>query len=198
MDSKHLYDKYMLRPQLKKKASHFSFGFTLIELLVVIAILGILVAITILAYSGSQGKARDARRKADLRSIQVALEQYYNDYKRYPITGVGVWVYSSASAPWISDAGSGIPIPFGSPYMNSVPVDPENGQSVAPADANYGSYVYSYYSANGQGYILVAHLENTTDPQAPASLKSVPYGNTTYGGWPFANNLGGLYSVSNP
>jgi len=52
-------------------------GFTLLELLIVIAIIGILVAMGTVSYSTAQKKARDAQRRADLKAIQNAFEQYY-------------------------------------------------------------------------------------------------------------------------
>ncbi len=53
-------------------------AFTLLELLVVIGIIGILVALGTVSYSTAQKKARDAKRKNDLKAIQNALEQYYS------------------------------------------------------------------------------------------------------------------------
>jgi prepilin-type N-terminal cleavage/methylation domain-containing protein len=53
-------------------------GFTLFELLVSISIIGILVALGTVAYSNAQRKARDARRRQDLKGMQTVLEQYYS------------------------------------------------------------------------------------------------------------------------
>jgi len=53
-------------------------GFTLIELLVVISIIGVLVAVAISSYTGAQIKARDARRRSDMKAIQSTMEQYYS------------------------------------------------------------------------------------------------------------------------
>jgi len=53
-------------------------SFTLLELLVVIGIIGLLVGLGSVSYSTAQRKARDAKRKDDLRTIQNAMEQYYS------------------------------------------------------------------------------------------------------------------------
>ena len=54
-------------------------GFSLLELLVVISIIAILVGLSAVSYSTAQKKARDARRRGDMRAIQAAYEQYYAD-----------------------------------------------------------------------------------------------------------------------
>lgn len=60
-------------------------GFSLIELLVVIAIIGILATIGLNSYQNIMKTARDAKRKSDLKDIQMAYEQYYINCKNlYP------------------------------------------------------------------------------------------------------------------
>jgi prepilin-type N-terminal cleavage/methylation domain-containing protein len=59
-------------------------AFTLIELLVVIAIIGILASIVLVSLSGAESKGRDAKRISDIRTIQLALEEFYNDHNYYP------------------------------------------------------------------------------------------------------------------
>lgn len=61
-------------------------GFTLMELLVVIAIMAILVSLGTVSYSNAQKKSRDSKRKADIKSIQNAMEQYFADNGAYPGT----------------------------------------------------------------------------------------------------------------
>lgn len=53
-------------------------GFTLIELLVVVAIIAILSVIGVAVFGGVQGRARDAKRKADVDSISKAYEATYD------------------------------------------------------------------------------------------------------------------------
>lgn len=53
-------------------------AFTLLEMLVVIGIIAVLIGVGTVSYSTAQRKARDARRKSDLRAIRDSLEQYYS------------------------------------------------------------------------------------------------------------------------
>lgn len=51
-------------------------GFTIVELLIVIVIIGILAAITVVAYNGIQGRAHDVAVQSDVRKIGQALQHY--------------------------------------------------------------------------------------------------------------------------
>ena len=59
-------------------------GFTIVELLIVIVVIAILAAITIVAYNGIQGRARDSQRVSDLKTIVKALEIYKTNNGTYP------------------------------------------------------------------------------------------------------------------
>lgn len=48
-------------------------GFTIVELLIVIVIMGILAAITIVAYNGIEGRAKAAKYQSDLNKLEKAI-----------------------------------------------------------------------------------------------------------------------------
>jgi len=101
-------------------------GFTLIELLVVIAIIGLLSTLSVVALNSARQKSRDAKRVADIKQIQTALELYYNDNNSYPAT-------LTSGSPLYSSSTSVL-------YMNAVPTAPTPADSAACASAN--DYVY--------------------------------------------------------
>ncbi|TSC71612.1 MAG: hypothetical protein G01um101470_542 [Parcubacteria group bacterium Gr01-1014_70] len=62
-------------------------GFTLIELLVVIAIIGVLASVVLATTNTARSKARDARRRAAVQQVKLALEFYYDTNNVYPPVG---------------------------------------------------------------------------------------------------------------
>jgi prepilin-type N-terminal cleavage/methylation domain-containing protein len=63
-------------------------GFTIVELLIVIVVIGILAAITIVAYNGIQDRARNSSIQSDLESFSKKLEMARIDTSDtlYPVT----------------------------------------------------------------------------------------------------------------
>lgn len=80
--------------KLLPKTSKNKNGFTLVELLVVIVILAILGVVGVTLFSGTQSRARDAKRKADIQAIADAFETNY-------VAGVGYT--TTLSATWFAD-----------------------------------------------------------------------------------------------
>lgn len=141
------------------KAKAHPKGFTLIELLVVIAIIGILASIIMVSLGSARAKGRDAKRISDIRTIQLALEEYYNDNGTYPTS-----IYNNSLAN----------------YLAVVPVDPKDSST---------PYAYSAYNSAGIancvsklpiGYHLGAGLEDVTNPALikDANAAAIPVGSS--------------------
>lgn len=76
-------------------------GFTIVELLIVIVVIGILAAITIVAFNGIQNRANDTAVQSDLTNIGKKIQAYRALNDRWPrngtdMTAVGVKVSKSA------------------------------------------------------------------------------------------------------
>jgi prepilin-type N-terminal cleavage/methylation domain-containing protein len=117
-------------------------GFTLIELMVVIAIIGLLASIITVSLSSAQAKGRDAKRVADIRTIQLALEEYYNDNGNYPPA-----IYSGN---YISPT-----------YIAAVPTDPKDNSQYFYSAYNSVPNTNCLSSNKPVKYHLAAAMEST-------------------------------------
>lgn len=61
-------------------------GFTIVELLIVIVVIGILAAITIVAYNGISNRAKTTKAQATASSIVKKMEAYNAEIGNYPAT----------------------------------------------------------------------------------------------------------------
>lgn len=107
-------------------------GFTLIELIVSVTIIAVLTVVGIVSFSGSNQKARDSKRMADMENIRMALELYRQS--------------TGSTYPSTNDYENGILVPD---YIAQIPTDPKGV-----------SYTYTP-AANGYTYILEIDLEGT-------------------------------------
>lgn len=142
----------------------FKKALSLLELIVVITIIGILATVALASYGTVQKKARDTKRKDDLKQIRSALILYYQDFKQYPPSCSpcsDVYVSSTASSEWINGLGT---------YMagGNIPRDPLQQASVGDCENTPNSYCY-YVTSKRDSFILIAQLENTNDPNVNPS-----------------------------
>ena len=143
-------------------------GFTLVEVLVTVAIISLLSAIGLQSFQAAQGRARDSKRKSDLRDLQKAIQLYYQDNKSYPVTSTTsvVWYGSEPGNLYSDNGGNWIPGLVSGGYIPQLPRDPKGGFSTNPWGNCTGlKRSYLYYS-NGIDYKLLSYCapEGTLDP----------------------------------
>lgn len=142
-------------------------GFTIVELLIVIVIIGILAAIAIVAFNGTQQRGRDAQRKSDVAAITKALELYYIDKGEYP-AGSGSTTINNAWSTTADASWATLQTKL-QPYYAKLPADPVSTPGVS---VHASGYNYAYFSNSGTGttycgsnrlqmYILVYRLEGS-------------------------------------
>lgn len=129
-------------------------GFTLIELLVVIAIIGLLSTLAVVSLNNARQKSRDAKRVADIKQVQTALELYFNDHGGYPTAVTQAGTITGAAT-----AGTVV-------YMAVVPSNPS---------PNGSTYTYANTSS-GASYTLTYTLEAATGGLASGGHTATPAG----------------------
>ncbi|MDP3762636.1 MAG: type II secretion system protein [bacterium] len=124
-------------------------GFTIMELIVVLAIAVLILAISIVFFSPSAAKSRDARREQDMKSVQNALDLYINQKGTYPACAEKIVIDGN------TDCLSSLLLSENT--IEAVPIDPlyKGAGDCGAASAR----VYCYKSTDGLSYELSYDLE---------------------------------------
>lgn len=150
-------------PVVEKHPTLFhSRGFTLIELLVVISIISLLSSVVFASVNGARAKARDAKRVADFKQIQTALEFFYDSQGRYPITGGGpTWDEHWQLFTTCLETGNGCGFTTSgfTPVISRVPQDPLDASGFSDGDPTYYT---GWEGRTEQNYILRTQLETNS------------------------------------
>lgn len=124
-------------------------GFTLIELLVVIAIIGLLATLAVISLGSARKDARDAKRQADMRTLQSAVELYINDTGSVP-SSASWTVLSTDLADYLA---------------GDAPQPPTGGTICSGSTGTWNAnYCYFYCSdTTNQDYLMGAKLESADE-----------------------------------
>jgi len=117
-------------------------GFTLLELLVVIVIIGLLAGYVAPRYFAQVGKSEVQVAKAQIESLEKALDQYRLDMRRYPSAEEGLEALVTKPA----DAQN-----WSGPYLKkSVPSDPWGHPYVYRTPGQKGEFEILSYGKDGK------------------------------------------------
>lgn len=150
-----------------KSVSSVSLGITFIELMVVATLIAILIVVGITLFNPLKQiqKSHDGKRTSELNTLQKVLEDYYNDKNRFPLPAD--ICFDAASAPRTDlygqtacschICGNSAQSPNFSPYLSSLPCDPQSPQK---------EYLYDYdcSTASPNWYRIYTKLAIESNP----------------------------------
>ena len=138
-------------------------GFTIVELLIVIVIIGILAAITIVAYNGIQNRAFNSRVQSDIKNVQKLVENYNAINGSYPSTGSLNTVRTDSNCTGGSKQTDWVP---------SVTEALPQSQANSGVSGGRGCYMYS---SDGTSYIVTAWNAINGGPQNTTMYRRLGY-----------------------
>lgn len=158
-----------------KKLTSRKHGFTLIELMIVMAIIAILAVLGIAAIQSARKTARDTQRRANAKSVQVALEAYQTAQKDYP-SPLAAFANNVYGLTCRADCGGvGIAGPLNS-YVSGDLKD-ANGSDLKSNSATATTFRYYYNRLTSQTYDLGIATETKvgTEPGALPTWNTTNY-----------------------
>lgn len=150
-------------------------GFTIVELLIVIVVIGILAAITIVAYTGTQARATYTSYRSDIETINKAILLYQADNGAYPGNN------AASGGCWTNQGTQNFISGLTPTYLTNLPLTP---------NASAGNYYAYCFKTGGVDYKLIRlvttaplpSIESTNNPDIDPSRSTRGWGIWSSGG----------------
>ena len=154
--------------RLSKK--NYNDGFTIVELLIVIGIIGILAAITVVAFNGVQQRAKSSKAQADISNVNKLVQAYKATNGEYPITAPALFAgYNTSTARTDINCGGGSKQSDWVPGISSSL--PQSGTGSIGAQNADSCYIYA---SDGTDYVLSAWNGGST-PQSTTMYRRIGF-----------------------
>lgn len=173
----------------KISRSSSTHGFTIVELLIVIVVIGILAAISIVAYSGVQNKANDAAIKTDLKNMGSLIEVSKTLNEAVPqneaqLSVVGLKAAKRSYGGHLVDGGTGFK--YNGLYCSTIAS--YQPAAFAIVSSSTSTNVYSYANGGVNTYPTASWVGSGWGTICPAIL-GVSAGNSNAGIWLYENSI---------
>lgn len=180
-------DKSLATRQMTRAALHHRNAFTLIELLVVVSIIIVLIGIALPAYQGVQNSAKKTQAKNDLLQIVTAVNAFYTEYGKYPVTGTTADAYIGPGTAPAAPPGPGTaPTKIGT--SNDIVVDVLRNNTTSRNNAS----TVTTLNPRGIAYLQPRMVKSDASPTAGVASDTAP-APTTAGAW--YDPWGSAYSI---
>lgn len=159
-------------------------------MLIVISLIGILTTMSIASYSHVMKNSRDAKRKADLRKVKIALEQYYADHGTYRVDGGAGWSDPKCGCGWLSRVDGGY---YRKSVIQALHDEGFLNETVIEDPRQNPGYMI-YICEGGKVYSLSSTLENPTQQDIEFARNHTCNGNGSNG---TVTKYGKNYAITN-
>lgn len=180
-------------------AKNKQFGFTIVELLIVIVVIGILAAITIVAFNGVQRKAQGSAASSALTQSAKKLGLYNADYGIYPTSLSTAGVSASGNVTYQysqTNSGTGYCLTATSgsvSYMSTESAKPTAG--ACPGDGVDGFVATSCWNILQEGHSTGSSIYRILPAGASSDFLVYCDMTTSGGGWTLLVNNPGPYTI---
>lgn len=157
-------------------------GFTIVELLIVIVVIAILAAISIVAFTGIQQRARDTHRKSDLSTLAKAIQVYQVDNGDYVESECGNPSYPGSG--WLHSDYDGAANPYRPIYACLIAAKALERPLLDPSGLNAcsGTDCHAYMKVScAAGTWVLANLETLPQDATFMDDKCITNWDTAYG-----------------